>query len=183
MPPPATETKTTMFDLSWSHLGIFALAAIVLVPTKDLPALLRNIGRYMGDAKKMARDFRSQVDDALKDAELADIKKTFDAEVKGIATSASMADTERSFNASMNSAMEKACVPATTWRTCSKVRTSISFLSITIRPMIDLPRRPVPRELHHRIPRPCPGSLLIGQDSGLKKIPEIAIICGGITRQ
>lgn len=112
MPPPATETKTTMFDLSWSHLGIFALAAIVLVPTKDLPALLRNIGRYMGDAKKMARDFRSQVDDALKDAELADIKKTFDAEVKGIATSASMADTERSFNASMNSAMDKASEPA-----------------------------------------------------------------------
>ena len=101
-----------MFDLSWSHLGIFALAAIVLVPTKDLPALLRNIGRYVGDAKKMARDFRSQVDDALKDAELADIKKTFDTEVKGIAASASMADTERSFNASMTSAMEKASEPA-----------------------------------------------------------------------
>ena len=101
-----------MFDLSWSHLGIFALAAIVLVPTKDLPALLRNIGRYVGDARKMARDFRSQVEDALKDAEFADIKKTFDAEVKGIQTSASMAETERSFNASMTSAMEKASEPA-----------------------------------------------------------------------
>ena len=97
-----------MFDLSWSHMGIFALAAIILVPTKDLPALLRNIGRYVGDAKRMARDFRVQVDDALKETELADIKKSFENEVKGIETSASMAETERSFNATMTSAMQPA---------------------------------------------------------------------------
>jgi sec-independent protein translocase protein TatB len=92
-----------MFDISWSHLLIFALAAIVLVPSKDLPALLRTIGKYVGDARKMAREFRSQVDDALRETELADIKKSVETEMRGIESSASLAETERSLNAALNS--------------------------------------------------------------------------------
>lgn len=97
-----------MFDISWSHLGIFALAAIVLVPSKDLPALLRTIGRYVGDAKRMAREFRSQVDDALRESELADIKKSVEKEVRDIESSASLADTERSLNAALNAPVASA---------------------------------------------------------------------------
>ena len=91
-----------MFDISWSHLLIFALAAIILVPSKDLPALLRTIGRYVGDARKMAREFRSQVDDALRETELADVKKSVEAEMRSIETSASMKDAEHSLNAALN---------------------------------------------------------------------------------
>jgi len=45
-----------------------------------------------------------------------------------------------------NSALVAACVPATTWRTCSSVRTCASFMSITIESMIDTPRMPAPCE-------------------------------------
>jgi sec-independent protein translocase protein TatB len=93
-----------MFDISWSHLLIFALAAIVLVPSKDLPALLRTIGRYVGDARKMARDFRSQVEDALRETELAEVKKSVEAEMRGLKDSASLSDAERSFNDAMSGA-------------------------------------------------------------------------------
>ncbi len=84
-----------MLDFSWSHLLIFALVAIILVPSKDLPALLRNIGKYVGQARKMATEFRGQVDEALRESELAEIQKSVKADMKSIEESASMAETER----------------------------------------------------------------------------------------
>lgn len=91
-----------MFDISWSHLLIFALAAIILVPSKDLPALLRTIGRYVGDARKMAREFRGQVDEALRETEFTDLQKSVKDDLRSIEKSASMAETERSLNAALN---------------------------------------------------------------------------------
>ena len=88
-----------MFDISWSHLLIFAVAAIVLVPSKDLPVLLRTIGRYVGDARKMAHEFRSQVDEALRETGIEDVKKSVEVEMKGIGESASLDETQKSLNA------------------------------------------------------------------------------------
>ena len=84
-----------MFDFNWSHLLIFAVAAIVLVPSKDLPALLRNIGKYIGQARRMAQEFRGQLDDALRESELAELQKSVQSDMHEIEKSASMADTER----------------------------------------------------------------------------------------
>ena len=92
-----------MFDFSWSHLLIFALAAIVLVPSKDLPALLRNIGKYVGQARKMAQEFRGQVDDALRESELAEIQKSVQAEMKSLEETTSMKDTERALEDAVRS--------------------------------------------------------------------------------
>jgi sec-independent protein translocase protein TatB len=92
-----------MFDFNWSHLLIFALVAIVLVPSKDLPALLRNIGKYVGQARRMAQDFRSQVDDALRESELHELQKSVQSEMKGIEESTSMRDTERALEDAVRS--------------------------------------------------------------------------------
>lgn len=64
-----------MFDLSWTELLVVALVAILIVGPKDLPKALRAIGRWSGKAKRMARDFRRQFDEALREAELDTIKK------------------------------------------------------------------------------------------------------------
>jgi sec-independent protein translocase protein TatB len=93
-----------MLDFSWSHLLIFAVAAIVLIPSKDLPKVLRMMGRYVGEARKMAHEFRSQVDDALRETELTDIKTSLEKEVKDIEKSASLAEAEQSLNATLNAA-------------------------------------------------------------------------------
>jgi sec-independent protein translocase protein TatB len=64
-----------MFDLSWTELLVVAIVAIIVVGPKDLPRALRAVGRWTGKARRMARDFRRQFDEALREAELDTIKK------------------------------------------------------------------------------------------------------------
>lgn len=64
-----------MFDLTSSKLLILAVVALVVVGPKDLPALMRTIGRYVGMLRRQANEFRAQFEDAMRDSELADLKK------------------------------------------------------------------------------------------------------------
>jgi len=93
-----------MFDISWWHLFLFAITAIILIPSKDLPGVLRTLGRYVGDARRMARDFRSQVDDALRETEFAEIKDSLTKDMREIEKTASMSEETRSFNAALDKA-------------------------------------------------------------------------------
>jgi sec-independent protein translocase protein TatB len=71
-----------MFDIGWSELVVIALIAI---GPKELPGVLRMVGQWMGKARKMAAEFQGQFNEAMREAEMADLKKTFD-EVKEAAT-------------------------------------------------------------------------------------------------
>ena len=64
-----------MFDIGWSELLLIAIIAIIVVGPKDLPAMLRSIGKVMGSVQRMARDFRREFDQALKETELEDVSK------------------------------------------------------------------------------------------------------------
>jgi len=64
-----------MFDLSWTELLVIAAIAIIVVGPKDLPRALRSVGRWTGKAKRIARDFQGQFNEALREAELDTIKK------------------------------------------------------------------------------------------------------------
>jgi sec-independent protein translocase protein TatB len=64
-----------MFDLGWSKLIIIAMLAIVVVGPKDLPALLRTIGKFVGQIRRQADEFRQQFNEAMKDTELDQIRK------------------------------------------------------------------------------------------------------------
>lgn len=64
-----------MLDIGWSELLVIAVVTIVVVGPKDLPRMLRTVGRYMGTMRKMAGEFRSQFDQAMREAELADLQK------------------------------------------------------------------------------------------------------------
>ena len=67
-----------MFDLTSSKMLLLAVIALLVVGPKDLPALLRTVGRYMGMIKRQAAEFRSQFDEAMRETELADLKKQVD---------------------------------------------------------------------------------------------------------
>jgi sec-independent protein translocase protein TatB len=67
-----------MFDLGWTEMLVIAIVLIIVVGPKDLPAMLRTFGRTMTKLRSMAGEFRSQFDEALKEAELDDVKKTID---------------------------------------------------------------------------------------------------------
>lgn len=64
-----------MFDLTSSKLLILAVVALLVVGPKDLPALMRTIGRYMGMIRRQANEFRAQFEDAMRESELSDLKK------------------------------------------------------------------------------------------------------------
>ena len=74
-----------MFDLGWSELVVIAIVALIAIGPKELPGVLRMVGQWMGKARKMAGEFQGQFQEAMREAEMADLKKTFD-EVKDTAT-------------------------------------------------------------------------------------------------
>lgn len=64
-----------MFDIASSKLLILGLVALMVIGPKDLPALLRTIGKYLGVIKRHANDFRAQFEEAMRESELDQIKK------------------------------------------------------------------------------------------------------------
>ena len=64
-----------MFDITSSKLLILGIVALLVIGPKDLPALLRTIGKYMGIIKRHAADFRAQFDEAMRESELEQLKK------------------------------------------------------------------------------------------------------------
>src|SRR5664279_3973262 len=70
-----------MFDIGWSELVVIAVVALIAIGPKELPGVLRMIGQWMGKARRMAAEFQGQFQEAMREAEISDLKKTFD-EVK-----------------------------------------------------------------------------------------------------
>jgi sec-independent protein translocase protein TatB len=64
-----------VFDLSTSKFFVLAVIALLVIGPKDLPQMLRTIGRYVGMIKRQAAEFRAQFDEAIKESEIADLKK------------------------------------------------------------------------------------------------------------
>ena len=64
-----------MFDIGWSEILVIAVVAIVVIGPKDLPRAMRTVGRWSGKMKRMAREFQSQFNEAIREAELEDVKK------------------------------------------------------------------------------------------------------------
>src|SRR5947199_4045331 len=74
-----------MFDIGWSELVVIAVVALIAIGPKELPGVLRTVGQWMGKARRMAAEFQGQFQEAMREAEMADLKKSFD-EVKEAAT-------------------------------------------------------------------------------------------------
>jgi sec-independent protein translocase protein TatB len=74
-----------MFDIGGGELIVIAVVALIAIGPKELPGVLRMVGQWMGKARKMAAEFQGQFQEAMREAEMADLKKSFD-EVKEAAT-------------------------------------------------------------------------------------------------
>ncbi len=103
-----------MFDIAWTELLLVAVVAILVVGPKELPGMLRTIGRAIGSVRRMAGEFQSTLNDAVKEAEkqagidemrkqademqnfnpLGDLKKTLADEKKKLQDSMSTAESE-----------------------------------------------------------------------------------------
>lgn len=64
-----------MFDIAWSELMLIGAVALVVIGPKDLPKALRTVGQTIGKVRRMAGEFQSQFNEAMREAELDDLKK------------------------------------------------------------------------------------------------------------
>ena len=80
-----------MFDLTSSKLLILGLVALIVVGPKDLPLLLRTIGKYVGMIRRQANEFRAQFDEAMRDQELANLKSEMESVKRDVESSVTKA--------------------------------------------------------------------------------------------
>ena len=64
-----------MFDIGYSELLMIAVVALVVIGPKDLPNVMRTVGKWVGKARGMARHFRSGIDTMMREAELEEMEK------------------------------------------------------------------------------------------------------------
>jgi sec-independent protein translocase protein TatB len=83
-----------MPDLSWSHILLVIIVALVVVGPKDLPRLMRTLGQWTAKARKMADQFRSSFDEMARQAELDELKS----ELEALRSRRPFADVERELN-------------------------------------------------------------------------------------
>lgn len=70
-----------MFDIGWDELLLIGLVALIVIGPKDLPAVLRTLGAWTAKARNLAGEFRSHVDDMMREAQVDEMKREFSAMV------------------------------------------------------------------------------------------------------
>jgi|SRR6478672_12021526 sec-independent protein translocase protein TatB len=87
-----------MFDIGWGELVVIGIVALIAIGPKELPTVLRTLGQYMGKVRRMASEFQGQFQEALREAEMADLKKQAEdlkSSVSDIANFDPMANTQK----------------------------------------------------------------------------------------
>src|SRR5262245_42472423 len=72
-----------MFDISWGELILIGMVALIAIGPKELPGALRTLGQWTTKIRRMASDFQNQFQEAMREAEMADLKKQVDTLTSG----------------------------------------------------------------------------------------------------
>ena len=67
-----------MFDIGWGELLVIGIVALVFIGPKELPGVLRTLGQGLAKVRRMASEFQSQFNEAMREAEMQDLKKQVD---------------------------------------------------------------------------------------------------------
>ena len=67
-----------MFDISWSELLLIGVVALIVIGPKELPGALRMLGQWMAKIRRMAAEFQGQFQEAMREAEIDQLKKDMD---------------------------------------------------------------------------------------------------------
>jgi sec-independent protein translocase protein TatB len=67
-----------MFDIGWSELLLIGIVALIAIGPKELPGALRTLGQWMGKVRRMAAEFQGQFQEAMREAEIDQLKKDMD---------------------------------------------------------------------------------------------------------
>jgi sec-independent protein translocase protein TatB len=67
-----------MFDISWTEFLLIGVVALIVIGPKELPTVLRTLGQWTRRVRSMAADFQNQFQEAMREAEMTDLKKQVD---------------------------------------------------------------------------------------------------------
>ena len=67
-----------MFDFSVGEIVVIGAVALIAIGPKELPGVLRAVGQWTTKIRRMASEFQSQFQEALREAEMSDLKKEVD---------------------------------------------------------------------------------------------------------
>lgn len=97
-----------MFDIGWSELVVIGIVALIAIGPKELPGVLRTLGHWMGKVRRMAAEFQGQFQEAMREAEVADLKKQVEDFNRQASDLASGFDPVATANAEMQKAIDEA---------------------------------------------------------------------------
>ncbi len=100
-----------MFNFGWGELVVIGIVALIAIGPKELPTVLRTLGQYMAKIRSMASEFQGQFQEALREAEMADLKKHADdlnAAVSDISNFDPVADTQKQLESALEDKPELA---------------------------------------------------------------------------
>jgi sec-independent protein translocase protein TatB len=123
-----------MFDISWSELLILGVVTLVFVGPKELPTLMRTLGKYAGVVRRHANEFKLQFDAAMREAELEAVREEVN-KMQASINSEVMRATEHVDDASKLARVE----PPSTTNTMAPVTSSDT--SATLAPPMPAPPR------------------------------------------
>jgi sec-independent protein translocase protein TatB len=67
-----------MFGIGWSEFVVIGVVALIAIGPKELPGVLRMVGQSLGKVRRMANEFQGQFQEAMREAEMADVRKELD---------------------------------------------------------------------------------------------------------
>ncbi|MEL6878208.1 MAG: Sec-independent protein translocase protein TatB [Pseudomonadota bacterium] len=73
-----------MFDLGAAEILVIVIVAVIVIGPKDLPLAMRTAGRWIGKVRKVSAHFRTGLDAMVREAELEDMEKKWQAQNEAI---------------------------------------------------------------------------------------------------
>lgn len=134
-----------MLDIGWTEIMVIAIVMIVVVGPKDLPPMLRAFGKMTANLRRMAGDFRHQFDEALREADMDDVRKTI-ADDKSLNPGSAIRDALnplRQMGEEIRSDLQKVTAPATTAASASALPPVVEASAETPEPLPASPVIPV----------------------------------------
>ncbi len=67
-----------MFGFDWSEIALIGVVALIAIGPKDMPVAIKAISDTIKKLRRMAGEFQGHVDEMIREADLGDVKSSFD---------------------------------------------------------------------------------------------------------